>query len=442
MSAHRVTVRGGTLALPSGLVPGDLQIDDGVITAVGAVSGDPGEVIDAQHLLVMPGLIDPQVHFREPGLTHKEDIGSGSRAAAAGGITAFLEMPNTDPPTTSRERLDDKKARAQATSSVDYGFFIGATPDNLEQLLSIDAAGDVPGIKIFMGSSTGSLLVKDRAALENIFSHGKKLIAVHAEDEDRLVARKAEFAGRTDVAAHSELRDAEAARLASALAIELSERYQRRLHILHLSTKDEVELLRRRGKGGGRITAEVTPQHLLFAAPGIYDRLGTKAQMNPPLRSQEHVDALWAGLRDGTLDLIATDHAPHTLEEKARGFGKAPSGMPGVETSLAAMLDAAHRGLCSVADVVRWMSAAPAQAYRIKRKGALQVGNDGDFVLVDLKKTRRIEEGQIQTRVGWSPFEGVSLRGWPIATFLRGRAVYREGAIEAAVRGAPLEFAS
>ncbi|MFO0726161.1 MAG: dihydroorotase [Myxococcota bacterium] len=447
MSGGTVTLRGGTLALPPDanhpevwLAEGDLQIVDGEITAIGAVKQDRGEVIDARHLLVIPGLIDPQVHFRDPGFPHKEDLGSGSRAAAAGGVTAFLEMPNTDPPTTSRARLDDKLATAAAKSSVDFGFFIGATPDNLDELLGIDQAPDVCGIKIFMGSSTGSLLVDDRVALDRIFGHGNKLIAVHAEDEARLRARKAAFQGETDVAKHSEIRDAEAARLASSLALELSEKYQRRLHILHLSTKDEVELLRAHGKGQGRVTAEVTPQHLLLTAPEIYQRLGTKAQMNPPLRSAEHAAALWSGLKDGTLDLIATDHAPHTLEEKAKGFGAAPSGMPGVETSLAAMLDAAHRGLCTVEQVVRWMSHAPAKAYRIEKKGDLRVGYDGDFALVDLHKVRRVEDQKIQSRVGWNPFEGVPLQGWPIATFLRGTSVYRDREIQPAVRGKPLRF--
>lgn len=416
-----------------------MQIVDGTITAVGDVPDDRGEVIDATGLLVMAGVIDPQVHFREPGAAQKEDIGTGSQACAAGGVTSFLEMPNTQPPTTTFEALAAKKAIAAASSLVNYGFFIGATPDNVDVLNGVE---QVPGIKIFMGSSTGSLLVSEPDDLDRIFGHGTRLIAVHAEDEARLIARKAAFADRTDVAAHTEIRDAEAALLATKLAVSMSDRHSRRLHVLHMSTGDEADYLREHGKGHGRITCEVTPQHLLLNAPEIYERLGTRAQMNPPLRSVEHSERLWRALLDGTIDCIATDHAPHTLEEKAAGYGKAPSGMPGVETALAAMLDAAHRGRCAVEDVVRWMTLGPAACYRMVRKGALTVGFDGDVTLVDLGKTRCIEDGPIRTRVGWSPFEGVPLTGWPVTTIVGGQVAYRDGELDASVRGTALEFAA
>lgn len=432
-----LTIRGGRLALPDAIVEGDLQIEDGKITRLGTVERDLGEVIDARGLLVMPGVIDPQVHFRDPGLTHKEDLHTGSRACLAGGVTSYLEMPNTKPSTTTLETMAAKKARALEVSCAHYGFFIGATPHNLEVLNAVE---QVCGIKVFMGSSTGDLLVNERGALENIFAHGRRLIAVHAEDEARLLARKAAFGPVTDVALHSELRDAESARLASALALELSERYQRRLHILHLTTKDEVELLRARGKGAGRVTAEVTPQHLTLHAPDIYARIGTKAQMNPPLRSAEHAAALWAGLKDGTLDCIATDHAPHTLEEKAQPYGASPSGMPGVETALPVMLDAAHRGLCRVEDVVRWMTDGPRRCYGIVGKGRLQVGADGDLALVDLAKRARVGDRPYQTKVGWNPFEGTWLTGWPVMTILLGQVAMRDGAIDDTVRGRALLF--
>lgn len=445
-------IRGGTLAVPEGdpgkpetrvkRVVGDLRIVDGLITEVGEVSASTGddEIVDATGLLVMPGVIDPQVHFREPGLTHKEDIGSGSRACAAGGVTSFLEMPNTQPPTTSRQAFDAKLARAAQTSLVDYGFFIGATPDNLDQLLATEGDDDICGIKIFMGSSTGTLLVNERSDLERIFGHGRRLIAVHAEDEARLMARKELFGPGADVSQHSRIRDAEAARLASALALELSEKYGRRLHILHLSTADEVNLLAERGKGKGRVTAEVTPQHLTLVVPEIYDRLGTRAQMNPPLREREHVDALWRGLHAGVLDCIATDHAPHTLEEKAKPYGQAPSGMPGVETALAVMLDAAHHGKCTVEDVVRWMTLGPARCYRIAGKGALVTGYAGDVALVDLGEVRSVDQRPIRSKVGWSPYEGVQLHGWPVATFVGGRAVYRDGELIESGVGNKLRF--
>jgi dihydroorotase len=426
----RSLIRGGRLALPGRIVTADLELKDGKIAAIGTgIAPGADEVIDARHLLVMPGVIDPQVHFREPGLTHKEDLGSGSRAAAAGGVTSFLEMPNTKPPTTTIEALEDKKARARATSLAHYGFFVGATPDNLEVLVSLDRRADVPGIKIFMGSSTGTLLVDQREDLERIFANGRRPIAVHAEDEARLKERIAAFAGRTDPVVHTEIRDELTASLATELALELSERYSRRLHVLHLSTAREVELLRARGKGAGRVTAEVTPQHLLLSAPEAYARLGTRAQMNPPLRTKEHSAALWAGLLEGTLDCIATDHAPHTLEEKSAGYPKSPSGMPGVETALAAMLDAAHRGLCSVEQVIGWMTEGPARVWRIRGKGRIEVGYDADLALADLAQVQRIEDRKIRSRVGWNPFEGVPLTGWPVRTILAGRTVFADGEI-------------
>lgn len=433
-----LVLRGGLLALPGGLTRGDLALEGGRITAVGDVPRGAGLELDVSHLLVMPGVIDPQVHFREPGLTHKEDLGSGSRAAAAGGVTAFLEMPNTQPATTSEEAFNWKLSRAAESSVVDYGFFIGATKDNLDVL---GAVSPCPGIKIFMGSSTGDLLVSERADLDRIFARGSRLIAVHAEDEARLVARKGLFSDRTDPAAHSELRDPECAWRATELALELSERHHRRLHILHMSTLEEVELLRSRGKGAGRVTAEVTPQHLTLFAPESYARLGTRAQMNPPLRPREHGEALWRALKDGTVDCIATDHAPHTLEEKARGFGRAPSGMPGVETSLAVMLDAASRGLCTIPEVVRWMCEGPARCYRITGKGRIAVGMDADLALVDLGARRVVGERGYFTRVGWSPYEGQELAGWPVMTFVRGQLVFRDGEILGGVRGAPIRFA-
>lgn len=437
MTDRTLTFRGGTLALPDGLVLGDLRIVDGKIDAVGRVDQDAGEVVDASNLLVMPGVIDPQVHFREPGGTHKEDIHTGSRACAAGGITAFLEMPNTNPPTTTFEALADKQQRAAETSLVNYAFFIGATADNLDVL---NQAEGVCGIKIFMGSSTGSLLVDREEDLEPIFAGGSRLIAVHAEDESRLKARYAEYAGATDPKVHTEIRDAETAMIATRRAVALSDRYGRRLHVLHMSTGDEADFLRTHGKDGGRITCEVTPQHLLLNAPQIYDRLGTKAQMNPPLRTKEHSERLWKALLDGVIDCIATDHAPHTLEEKALGFGKAPSGMPGVETSLPLMLNAAHEGRCTVEQVVRWMCEGPARCYRMRGKGRLEVGYDGDVTLVDLARTEKVGDRGYQSKVGWSPFHGMTLVGWPIATIVGGRFAYRDGDVVLKTRGEPIRF--
>ena len=431
------TFRGGQLALPGRLVAGDLSIVDGCFHEVGEVHADVGEVIDARGLLLMPGVIDPQVHFREPGATHKEDIHSGSRACVAGGVTAFLEMPNTSPQTTTAEAMAAKKTRARTSSLAHYGFFVGATADNVDVQNTVE---NVPGIKVFMGSSTGDLLVDAHEDLERIFSTGWRLIAVHAEDETRLNERKKAFAGCMDPAIHATIRDAETARRATQRALALSAAHRRRLHILHMTTADEVQLLERHKGSDGRVSAEVCPQHLLLHAPEIYARLGTRAQMNPPLRTREHAKALWNGLHRGLIDCIATDHAPHTLEEKERPYGEAPSGMPGVETSLPLMLDAAHRGLCAVSDVVRWMSERPARLYGIEGRGALLPGWAADLTVVDLKRAERVGARGYFTKCGWSPYDGMLLTGWPVMTLVAGQMAYRDGEVFDHVRGDALRF--
>src|SRR4028119_630869 len=301
--------------------------------------------IDAKGLTLLPGVIDPQVHFREPGLEHKEDLFTASCACAKGGVTSFLEMPNTRPLTITQEALDDKLSRAQEKCLVNYGFFIGATAENLPDLLS---ANPTPGIKVFMGSMHGQLLVDGEATLEAIFAAGDRLIAVHAEDQARINQRRQEFAGMDDVAVHSQIQDNQAALLATQLALKLSNKYQRRLHILHLSTGEEAELLRQEKPSW--VTAEVTPQHLLLNT-SAYEKIGSLAQMNPPLRDTRDNEILWQALLDGVIDFIATDHAPHTLAEKAQDYPNTPSGMPGVETSLPLMLTQAVQGRCTGAQV-------------------------------------------------------------------------------------------
>jgi dihydroorotase len=390
--------------------------------------------IDALGLTLLPGVIDPQVHFREPGLEHKEDLFTASCACAKGGVTSFLEMPNTRPLTTTQAALDDKLQRAAQKCLVNYGFFIGATAENLPSLLS---ANPTPGIKIFMGSMHGELLVDDEAALEAIFATGDRLIAVHAEDQARILERRQLFAGVTEEAAHSQIQDSQAALLATGLALKLSKKYRRRLHILHMSTAEEAELLRQEKPSW--VTAEVTPQHLLLNT-GAYEKIGTLAQMNPPLRSPSDNEALWQALLDGVIDFIATDHAPHTLEEKAKGYPNTPSGMPGVETSLPLMLTEAVRGRCTVAQVAHWMSAAVAEAYQIPRKGAIAPGYDADLVLVDLNIYRPVLREELLTKCGWSPFEGWNLTGWPVLTVVGGEIVYERGRLNTEVRGKPLSF--
>ena len=388
----------------------------------------------AKGLTLLPGVIDPQVHFREPGLEHKEDLFTASCACAKGGVTSFLEMPNTRPLTTTQAALDDKLSRAAEKCLVNYGFFIGATAETLPDLLS---ANPTPGIKVFMGSMHGQLLVDGEATLEAIFATGDRLIAVHAEDQARINQRRQEFAGINDVAVHSQIQDNQAALLATQLALKLSNKYQRRLHILHLSTGDEAELLRQEKPSW--VTAEVTPQHLLLNT-SAYEKIGSLAQMNPPLRAPRDNEILWQALLDGVIDFIATDHAPHTLAEKAQDYPNTPSGMPGVETSLPLMLTQSVQGRCTVAQVANWMSAAVAKAYKIPNKGKIAPGFDADLVLVDLDNYRLVVREEMVTKCGWSPFEGWNLTGWPVVTVVGGKVVFENGKLNTTVRGEALTF--
>ncbi len=429
-------IRHAHILLPGGeFLVGDVRTRGGEIVEVAPeLSGEADREIDATGLTLLPGVIDPQVHFREPGLEHKEDLFTASCACAKGGVTSFLEMPNTRPLTITQAALDDKLQRAAQKCVVNYGFFIGATPENLPDLLQVQPTC---GIKIFMGSMHGALLVDCEELLEPIFARGRRLIAVHAEDQARINQRRQEFAGITDPAIHSQIQDNQAALNATQLALKLSKKYQRRLHILHLSTAEEAELLREDKPNW--VTAEVTPQHLLLNT-SAYEKIGTLTQMNPPLRSPHDNEVLWQALVDGVIDFIATDHAPHTLAEKAQTYPNSPSGMPGVETSLPLMLTQAMQGRCTIAQVSNWMSTAVAQAYGIPKKGAIAPGFDADLVLVDLDNYHPVQREELLTKCGWSPFEGWNLTGWPIITIVGGKIVYEKGQIYTEVRGQALTF--
>jgi dihydroorotase len=426
------------ILLPDGeLLLGDVLCGNGEILQIApqiTTMPENTQVLDAKGLTLLPGVIDPQVHFREPGLEYKEDLFTASCACARGGVTSFLEMPNTRPLTTTQAALDDKLQRAAQKSLVNYGFFIGATPDVLPDLLT---ANPVCGIKVFMGSMHGNLLMDDPEVLDRVFAQGQRLIAVHAENQARINQRRQEFAGITDPAIHSQIQDNQAALEATQLALKLSKKYQRRLHILHLSTGEEAELLRQEKPAW--VTAEVTPQHLVLNTDA-YATIGTFAQMNPPLRSAQDNEILWNALRDGVIDFIATDHAPHTLEEKAKGYPNTPSGMPGVETSLAVMLTQAKAGKCTVAQVSHWMSTAVAHGYGIPKKGIIEIGYDADLVLVDLVNYHPVLREELQTKCGWSPFEGWDLTGWAQVTIVGGQIAFDRGKLNTTVRGKALSF--
>ena len=422
----RLLVQNAMMVLPNRIVEGDLRVSNGLIKTIapfGGLQPEIGElVIDGTGLHLLPGVIDPHVHFRDPGNPEKEDLESGSRAAAAGGITSFLDMPNTSPNATNRLALEEKIAVASKKAVTHHGFFIGATTNNVSDLQSVQGMDGICGIKIFMGSSTGNLLVHEQKHLENIFANTGGIIATHAEDEIRLQSRIAEFKHRTDIAAHAECRDIECALIATKRATALAKDHSHRLHIVHLTSGKEADWLS--SKKGDLITTEVCTQHLTFDQDDV-EKLGVRALMNPPIRYTEDKEKLWSRLKDGTIDCIVTDHAPHTLEAKSVGFPKAPAGMPGVETSLPRMLTHAKDGKCSISDIVKWMCAGPAKVYGIKNKGSLIEGFDGDLTLVDLENHRIIQDSDTWTRVGWTPYDGMELTGWPMYTIVDGNVVHK-----------------
>ena len=443
----RLRIRGATCVLPGETVRADVLLDGGRIAHVGIPAGARvDETIEADGLHLLPGVIDDQVHFREPGLTHKEDLSTASRACARGGVTTFFEMPNTVPATTTRALLEAKLALGAAKSLVHYAFFMGATPHNLPELA---AATRTPGIKIFIGSSTGDLLVDDQAALEAIFAGTTLPITAHCEDEATVRANRARVEaeaaaeGRPLVSAdHIRIRDHEAAIVSARRALDLARRHRHRFHLLHVTTAGEVDLLRAAKADavlGPLVTAEACHPHLFFS-DADYARLGTRVLQNPSIKTANDQAALWAGLHDGTLDFVATDHAPHTLGEKAQPYPLAPSGMPSIENALSLMLDAAHRGRCALEDVVRWTSERPAAAWSVARKGRIAEGYDADLVLVDLEETRTVRDADQITKAGWSPWDGARLTGWPVGTFVAGQRVYWRGAFDERERGSEVTF--
>lgn len=419
-----LVVAGGTAVSARGSAVADVGVVDGRIAAIGALgAADAAERIDARGLHVLPGVIDSQVHFREPGAEHKEDLESGTRAAALGGVACVFEMPNTDPPTISAAALADKCARAEGRAWTDFAFFVGACAENIDDLPTLERLPGCCGVKLFMGSSTGSLLVPDDALLERALRAGARRMAVHAEDEPRLVERRPLAAAAANVAAHPEWRDVETARRATERLMRFSRSTGRPAHVLHITTAEEMEMLAAKPVWA---SVECTPQHLTLAAPDCYERLGSFAQMNPPVRGAEHREALWRGVASGVVDVIGSDHAPHTREEKARPYPDSPSGMPGVQTLLPVMLDHVAAGRLTLERLVDLVAEAPARLYRVRGKGRIAPGFDADLTLVDLGKTRVIDESWLASRCGWSPFAGVEVTGWPHATVVRGRVVMRE----------------
>ncbi|MBL8658181.1 MAG: dihydroorotase [Rhodospirillales bacterium] len=437
--AHDLILRGGACMLPGGVAVTDVAVRAGRIVGFGdfGAAGGDGEVIDCRGLHVLPGVIDSQVHFREPGLEHKEDLATGTAAAALGGVTAVFEMPNTQPPTVSAGALADKCRRAKGRAWVDIAFYIGATPENAAELANLERLPACAGVKMFMGSSTGNLLVADDANIAKVLANGARRIAVHAEDEQRLRERFTIVRGGAKPALHAEWRDAETAARATGRLLAMAEGLRRRVHVLHVSTAEEMEILRDHRDVA---TVEVTPQHLTLSAPDCYEAHDTYVQMNPPIRDARHREALWRGVRDGLVDCIGSDHAPHTREEKNRPYPDSPSGMPGVQTLVPLMLDHVARGRLSLERMVDLTSAGPARIFGVAGRGRMVLGYRADFTIVDLKAKRMITNRWIASRCGWTPFDGVTVTGWPVATVVGGRAVMRDGVLLGEAAGEAVKF--
>ena len=422
MTNTNLIFRGATVFTPDGRKQVDVRVEDGRIADIGSVSAADAQEVACEGKWLLPGAVDGHVHFRDPGAPHKEDFESGSAAAVAGGVTTVFDMPNTSPTTTTVERLEAKREVATQKSHCNWGLFFGANPTNLEEARR---ATNVAGLKIFMGCSTGDLLVYLPEDLEPIFAGYEGRICVHAESELRLREREEKFMFRDDPAVHSEIRDDQCAVEAVELAATLAREHDRHLHVLHLSTRDELDALARIG---GNTTCEVCPHHL-FWDTNAYAEHGTFARMNPPLRSPAQRESMWEALADGRIDMVATDHAPHTLQEKSRTYREAPSGVPGVETMLPMMLDAASWGLCSEDDVVEWLCHAPARVYGIRDRHRIEVGCWADLVVVDPELRRVVRNEEQFTRCAWSPWAGREITGWPIATYVNGvLAFQRDGA--------------
>ncbi len=441
-SGSKLAVVGGTLVDASAARKLDVLIEDGAIARVGTdLPLDPRTpTLDARGKLVFPGLIDPQVHFREPGLEHKEDLGSGSLAAIAGGVTAFCEMPNTQPPTTSRAALADKLRRASGRCHADFAFFLGATAENADQLGDWENDPGCVGIKVFMGSSTGNLLVPDDPTLERVLRSGARRVAVHSEHEPRLKQRTAGVVPGTHVREHPHVRDVECAVRATTRLLDLVEKTARPVHLLHVSTAEEIELLLERDLGE-LVTCEVTPNHLMLTAPECYERYGSWAQMNPPVRDERHRDRLRQALADGTIACIGSDHAPHAAEEKARPYPGSPSGIPGVQTILPLLLLGVEQGWLRWTDIPRVTALGPARVWSIAQKGRLEPGYDADLVIVDPNERGPLDARWLQSRSPCSPYAGWPLAGWPVTTVLRGAVAYVHGAAAPAPRGRTLDLA-
>lgn len=431
----------GNVFLPSKKIEKiNIGVKNSKVTYIGnSLNLKSKKIINLKNLHVLPGCIDTQVHFREPGLTHKEDLFSGTKGAVLGGITGIFEMPNTKPPTVDKIEFEKKISIAEKKSFCEFGFYIGASKENAKNIKELEKLPGCCGVKIFMGSSTGTLLVEDDNSLKDIMKNSNRRIAIHSEDEYRLIDRKNMLKEKNvNIYFHEKWRDVRTAYKSTDRILNLVKKINNNnVHILHISTLDELKLIK---KNKRYVTCEATPQHLFFHSPDCYQRLGSFAQMNPPIRNIEHKKALWTAIQDKTIDIIGSDHAPHTFEEKNKPYPNSPSGMTGVQTMIPILLNFVNQKKLSLADMVRLVSENPVKLFKISGKGKIKKNFDADFTIVDLKKEQKIENDWIQSKSGWTPYHGIKVKGWPVMTIIRGQVVMSQNKVHGKPSGKKFTF--
>jgi len=429
-------IKNGSCYIDKNLKDQDIAIKEGKIVKIGKIEAKAKEIFDAKGLTVLPGCIDTQTHFREPGSTDTEDLHTGSRAAIVGGITSVFEMPNTNPPTSNKIEFQKKLDLAKNRMYCNYAFYFGATPDNADELADLKNLEGCCGIKLFAGSSTGNLLVQHEVDIEKVFKSSSKVVAVHSEDEEILKMRK-KLIKEGDVHTHPLWRNDECAISSTRRIVRIAERYKKKAHILHVTTKQEVDFL---SQHKGNITFEITPQHLTMYAPACYDKLGTYAQMNPPLRDKSHYDRLWYGVKNNLNDTIGSDHAPHLKENKEKIYPNSPSGMPGVQTLMPVMLNHINDGKLTLEQLMNFVCENPVKIFDIKNKGFIKESFDADFTIVDMNKKIIIKNEKIESKCGWSPFDGFEFKGTPVLTIIDGQIKMKDGKVLGEPEGKPLVF--
>jgi len=429
-------IKNGSCYINGKLTKTDIGLSGGKIKKIGKIELNSSKVFDATDKVVLPGIIDTQVHFREPGSTDAEDLESGSRAAVLGGVTSLFEMPNTNPPTANLIEFDKKLKAAKNRMHSNYAFYFGATPNNTDQLADLKNVEGCCGVKLFAGSSTGNLLVDKEADIEKVISSSDRIVSIHSEDEDIIKLRK-KFIKKGDVHSHPEWRNVECAMSSTRRVVKIAERYNKKIHVLHVTTKDEVDFLAMHKKN---VTFETTPQHLTLYAPDCYDKLGTYAQMNPPLRTKEHYDRLWVAVKNNIVDVLGSDHAPHLKVNKEKVYPDTPSGMPGVQTIFPVMLDHVNSGKLSLEQLINLMCENPCKIFGIKNKGYIKEGFDADLTIADMNKEVVIKDEIIASKCGWTPFNNYKVKGFPVGTIVNGNLVMSDGKVVLESKGQPLKF--